>query len=125
MKDINLDEKDKNVKKMLEANKQLREDMKREAERYHLLEKKYKDLLIKYNMLAKENAHHMETLFHMNTGGNINNYESYLHHNEDNIGKSSKGFQQNQSSTKRRQESEGKNKKGTNASFDRTFEDVF
>lgn len=56
MKDIHLDDKDRNLKKMLEANRELREDLKRDAERYHLLEKKYKEVLIKYNHLAKETA---------------------------------------------------------------------
>ena len=85
MKDVNVEEKDKTIKKMIEANKILREDLKREAERYTLLEKKYKELLVKYNVLAKENAHHVETLFHMNTGGNIHNYEEYLGRNEESI----------------------------------------
>jgi hypothetical protein len=34
MKDVNLEEKDKTIKKLLESNKYLREDLKRETERY-------------------------------------------------------------------------------------------
>jgi hypothetical protein len=43
-----------------------------------LLEDKHKEILVKYNVLAKENARNAEMLFNMNTGGNINNYDSYL-----------------------------------------------
>ena len=78
MKDVNVEEKDKTIKKLIESNKYLREDLKREAERYTLLEKKYKDLLIKYNVLSKEHASNVEKLFSMNTGGNIHNYENFL-----------------------------------------------
>lgn len=78
MKEINLDDKEKTLRKLLEANKSLRDDMKKEVERYGLLEKKYKDLLVKYNILAKENAKHVESLFSMNTGGNIHNYDKFL-----------------------------------------------
>jgi hypothetical protein len=78
MKDVNLDEKDKTLKKLLGANKGLRDDLKREEERFTLLEGKFKDLLVKYNVLAKEHAKNSEMLFSMNTGGNINNYSNYL-----------------------------------------------
>ena len=78
MRDVNLDEKEKTVKKLIEANRQLREDLKKEADRYGLLEGKYKDILVKYNILAKENAKNAEMLFSMNTGGNIHNYDKYL-----------------------------------------------
>lgn len=60
---MNLEEKDKNVKKLLEANKDLREKLSNEVERYRLLEGKYKDLLVKYNVIAKEHAKLGETLF--------------------------------------------------------------
>ena len=69
MKDVNLGEKDGTIKKLLDANRQLREDLKREEERYKLLEQKYKDILVKYNVLARENAKNAEMLFTMNTGG--------------------------------------------------------
>ena len=78
MKDINMDERDKTIKKLIEANRQLREDQKKEIERYSLLESKYKDLLVKYNVLAKENARNAEMLFRTNTGANIANYDSML-----------------------------------------------
>ena len=73
-----MDEKDKTVKKLIEANRQLREDMRKEVDRYSLLENKYKDLLVKYNMLAKENAKNAELLFSMNTGASKQNYERLL-----------------------------------------------
>jgi len=69
MKDVNLNEKEKNLKKLIEANKDLRDKLIVEVERYNLLENKYKDLLVKYNVVAKENAKNLEVLFHMNTGG--------------------------------------------------------
>lgn len=78
MKDVNLDEKDKTIRKLIESNKIMREDLRREAERYNLLEKKYKDVLVKYNILSKDHASKVEKIFSMGTGGNIHNYESYL-----------------------------------------------
>ena len=69
MKDVNMDEKERTIRKLIEANRQLREDLRRETERYGLIESKYKDLLVKYNVLAKENAKNAEMLFSMNTGG--------------------------------------------------------
>ena len=62
MKDVNLAERDKTSKKLLEANRQLRDDLRKEVERYQALEGKYKDLLVKYNVLAKENAKNAEWL---------------------------------------------------------------
>ncbi len=78
MRDLSLDEKDTTIKKLLGANKHFREDMERELERYTLLEKKYKDLLVKYNVVARENARNQETLFNLNTGTNLHNYEEFL-----------------------------------------------
>ena len=54
MKEINTDEQSKTIKKMVMANQQLREDLTREIERYNLLESKFKDLLVKYNIVSKE-----------------------------------------------------------------------
>lgn len=82
MRDLNMGEKDKTIKKLIESNRQLREDMRRESERYSLIENKYKDILVKYNVLAKENAKNAEMVFSMNTGGNIKNYDSYLERDE-------------------------------------------
>lgn len=82
MKDVNLSEKDKTIKKLIEANRELREDLHRETDRYTLLENKYKDILVKYNVLAKENSKNAELLFSMNTGANINNYQNYLYNDQ-------------------------------------------
>ena len=71
MKDVNIDSKDKNIKKLIEANKDLRDKLIAEVERYNLLESKYKDVLIKYNVLCKENDKNFKTLFHMSTGGQV------------------------------------------------------
>ena len=109
MKDSGMEEKERTIKKLYETNKGLREDIRRESERYYLLENKYKDLLVKHNLLAKENAKNAEMLFSMNTGGNINNYGSFLEHGDDKP--SVKG-----TST---------SKKFREGSLDRNFEDVF
>ena len=55
MRDVNLNEQDTTIKKLIFANKQLREDMQREIERYNLLEAKYRDLLVKFNVATREN----------------------------------------------------------------------
>lgn len=47
MKEINLDEREKTIKKLIEANKQLRDDMCREGDRYFILEGKYKEVLVR------------------------------------------------------------------------------
>ena len=56
------------MKKLIFANKQLREDLSREIERYNLLEQKFRDLLVKYNLTAKENEKNQKLVFTMNTG---------------------------------------------------------
>jgi hypothetical protein len=48
MKEVNLDERERTIKKLIDANKQLRADLVKEIDRYTLLEQKYKDLLIQY-----------------------------------------------------------------------------
>lgn len=83
MKEINLDEKQRTIKKLIDANKQLREDMNKEQDRYYLLENKYKDTLIKFNISDQENAKNEELLFSMQTGTNINRYKGFLQNNED------------------------------------------
>jgi len=77
-----VEEKDKTIRKLLESTKLLREDLAKEGERYQLLEKKYKELLVKYNVLCKDHAANVEKLFAMGTGGNYNNYEGYLSRGE-------------------------------------------
>ena len=112
MKDVNMSEKDKTIKKLIEANRELREDMHRETERYTLLENKYKDILVKYNVLAKENSKHAELIFSMQTGANINNYQNYLHNDHD---------RKNDDSYVKQTKKKG----GADTSLDRNFEDVF
>ena len=63
MRDVNLGEQDVTIKKLIFANKQLREDMTREIERYNLLEAKYRDLLVKNNILGRENESNKEFVF--------------------------------------------------------------
>lgn len=78
MKEVNVDEKDRTIKKLIEANKQLREDLTREVDRYTLIEGKYRDMLSKYNIVAKENAKNEELVFGMSTGGNMHRYSGFL-----------------------------------------------
>ena len=78
MRDNKLGEREQTIKKLLEANRVLREDQRKETERYTILENKYKDILVKYRVLATENTKYEEMMFQMKTGGNINNYQSYL-----------------------------------------------
>lgn len=78
MKDVNVGEKDRTIKKLIEANKTLKEELDREMERYVLLEEKYKDLLVKYNMLAKDHAKNAELLFTATTGAKMGNFNKYL-----------------------------------------------
>ena len=113
MKDVNLDEKERTVKKLIDANRILREDLKKESDRYSLLESKYKDLLLKYNVLAKENAKNAELLFSMNTGANIHNYDNYLQKDDD----------KKQRTGAERDSSYGKNKgyMGYDRDFDRAY----
>lgn len=51
MKEVNLDERERTIKKLTEANKQLRAELVKEIDRYTLLEEKYKDVLIQYQDL--------------------------------------------------------------------------
>jgi cell fate regulator YaaT (PSP1 superfamily) len=55
MKDVNLDEQKQTIKKLIDANKQLRFDLEKEVDRYTLLENKYRDVLSRFNLLDKEN----------------------------------------------------------------------
>lgn len=56
MADVKTGEKDVTIKKLIFANKTLREDLQQEIERFNLLQNKYKELLIKYNISQKENT---------------------------------------------------------------------
>ena len=68
MKEVNMDEQERTMKKLIFANKQLREDLSREIERYNLLEDKFRGLLVKYNLAQKQNEKNEKLVFSMNTG---------------------------------------------------------
>ena len=74
MKEVNSEEQDRTLKKLILANKQLREDLSREIERYNLLEDKFRDLLVKYNLAQKENEKNQKLVFTMGTGGQMQNW---------------------------------------------------
>lgn len=78
MKDVNLDERERTIKKLIDANKQLRSDLAREIDRYTLLEDKYKQIVVRLNEVSKENARNEELVFGMSTGGNMSKYYEYL-----------------------------------------------
>ena len=78
MKDVNVGEKDRTIRKLIEANRALKEELDKETERFSLMEIKYKDLLVKFNVAAKENSKYQETLFSQSTGGQLTNYEGFL-----------------------------------------------
>ena len=55
MKEVNMDEQERTMKKLIYANKQLRDDLSREIERYNMLEDKFRELLVKFNLTSKQN----------------------------------------------------------------------
>ena len=82
MKDVNVGEKDRTIRKLIQANRQLNEDLEKELERFTLMENRYKELLVKFNVSAKENAKFSEMMFAQSTGGKLANFQSYLGHQE-------------------------------------------
>jgi chromosome segregation ATPase len=78
MKEVNLDERDQTIKKLIQANKQLREDLSREVDRYILLEDKYKEVVMKFETISKSNKRNEELVFGMTTGTNMTRYEGFL-----------------------------------------------
>jgi len=78
MKEINLDEKQKTIKKLIDAHRNLQEDLHKEQDRYMLLEKKYKDVLVKFSISDQENARNEELIFGMQTGSNMNRFRGFL-----------------------------------------------
>ena len=78
MKDVNVGEKDRTIRKLIEANRQLKDDLEREMERFTILENKHKDILVKFNSLAKESAKQAELIFSSTTGGHLSNYQGFL-----------------------------------------------
>jgi DNA repair exonuclease SbcCD ATPase subunit len=78
MKDVNVGEKDSTIKRLINANRTLKEDLERENERYILLENKHKDLLVQYAVLTKEHERYVDMVFSNTTGGRLNNFKDYL-----------------------------------------------
>lgn len=64
--------------------------MKREIERYNLLEGKFKDLLFKYSSVAEENKKNKERIFAVQSGARMQNYQNFLDESGD-FGESKKG----------------------------------
>jgi hypothetical protein len=82
---VNVDEKDKTIKKLIFANKVLREDLQREIDRYTMLESKFKQMLVKYNVKARENDKNQKQLFTSMTGAQMDKYDDFLHEPKSNF----------------------------------------
>ena len=78
MKDVNVGEKDRTIRKLIDANRQLKEELEKEMERYLIIENKHKELLVKFNVLAKEHKKFEEMVFTQTTGGKMANFQSFL-----------------------------------------------
>ena len=52
--------------------------MSREIERYNLLESKFKDLLVKFNIVSKENTKNKDLVFNLTTGAQFPKYDNFL-----------------------------------------------
>ena len=52
--------------------------MSREIERYNLLEQKFRDMLVKYNLAQKELEKNEKLVFTMGTGAALPRYSNYL-----------------------------------------------
>jgi len=68
--------------KLTDANRALMNDTKNEQKRYEFLEKKYKELLVKYNVTFKDLEKKENSLFTMSTGANRATYQEYLNHKD-------------------------------------------
>lgn len=78
MKDVNLDEHQKMIKSLTKANKQLVEDLKREASRYKLLEDRYRDAAMKATAYGESAQYNERLVFGMSTGSNFGNYKDFI-----------------------------------------------
>ncbi len=76
-------EKDRTIKKLIEANRTMKEELDREVERFVALEERYKELIMKYQMLAKDHARNAELLFTTTTGAKMGNFNKYLSSTDD------------------------------------------
>ena len=63
MADVKSGEKDATIKKLVFANKTLRQDLEQEIARFNLLQEKYKELLIKFNIQNREDIKNQQSLF--------------------------------------------------------------
>jgi hypothetical protein len=78
MKDVNLDEHQKMIKSLTMANKQLVEDLKREAARYKMLEQKFRDAHLKATAYGESAQYNERLVFGMTTGSNFGNYKDFI-----------------------------------------------
>lgn len=81
MKEVNLEERDTTIKRLISANKQLREDLAREVDRFIILEDRYKDVVLKLETASKSNQKNEEMLFGLTTGGSMSKYQGFLSDN--------------------------------------------
>lgn len=78
MKEINLEERDGTIKKLIMANKQLREDIQRETDRYILLEGRHREAVLKLENATKSNKKNEELMFGLATGGSMSRFQGFL-----------------------------------------------
>lgn len=83
MKDVNLDEHQRMIKSLTQANKQLVEDLKREASRYRMLEEKYRDAIMKATAYGESAKYNERLVFGMSTGSNFGNYKDFIMKKQD------------------------------------------
>jgi hypothetical protein len=78
MKEVNLDVRESTIKKLIQANKQLREDLAREVDRYIFLDEKYRDAVLRLEATTKSNTRNEELVFGLTTGGSMSRYQGFL-----------------------------------------------
>ena len=67
-------EQERTIKKLIEANKHIREDLQRECDRYTILEARYKEVLYQLSNVTIENQRNEELAFGLSTGTNFDRY---------------------------------------------------
>ena len=66
------------MKDLTGANEELREQLKREHDRYKVLEARYSECIYKLSNVTMENQKNQELAFGLSTGTNFNKYQGYL-----------------------------------------------
>ena len=78
MQEVNVDEKDVTIRKLVFANKTLRDDLQREIDRFTLLESKFKQVLMKANIEHRDLEKQQRAMFTLQTGAQMDRYSDFL-----------------------------------------------